>query len=299
MATDSLADRVDEAVGAAVDAAFAELKAAEEEPYYDEAADQSARESYYQGLDAADGEAMRAGLASLLERTHTQRPSYKPMEMVYPRVDRHPDGLLRSIYSGRTFTPAELIRSDAEIERRRTERMLEFNLSETAPGPRELEAEAAAIEETLPYNCEHVVCQSWFGEDEPMRGDIHHLFACETGCNSFRSNYPYFDFSDTEEVTREACGRCEDVGFEPGAGKGPVARATLYFLLRYPGLVGDPGHELTPDRLPILLEWHEADPVSDYERHRNFVIHQLQGNRNPMIDNPDWARRIDFAKAWV
>jgi hypothetical protein len=207
MAADSLGDRVDEAVGAAVDAAFAELQAAEEEPYYDEAADQSARESYYQGLDAADGEPMRAALASLLEQTHEQRPSYRPMEMVYPRVDRHPDGLLRSIYSGRTFTPAELIRSDAKIERRRTERMLEFNLSETAPGPRELAAEAAAIEEALPYNCEHVVCQSWFGEDEPMRGDIHHLFACESGCNSFRGNYPYFDFPDTEEVTREACGR--------------------------------------------------------------------------------------------
>ena len=89
------------------------------------------------------------------------------------------------------------------------------------------------------------------------------------------------------------------LGFEPGAGKGPVARATLYFLLRYPGVVGDPGHELTPGRLPILLDWHEEDPVSDYERHRNFVIHQLQGNRNPMIDHPDWAGRIDFAKAWV
>jgi Endonuclease I len=93
-----------------------------------------------------------------------------------------------------------------------------------------------------------------------MRGDIHHLFACEMGCNSFRGNFPYFDFPDTEEVTREACGRCEDIGFEPGAGKGPVARATLYFLLRYPGVVGDPGHELTAERLPMLLDWHEADP---------------------------------------
>jgi endonuclease G len=291
--------RVEDLVGAAVASALAKLKAGEEEPYYDEAADQGARESYYQGLDAVDGEPMRAVLAELLESTHQPRPAYKPMEIVYPRVDLHPDRLLRSIYSGNTFSPEELIRADAEVERQRTERMLEFNLRETALGPREFAAEAAAIEAELPYNCEHVVCQSWFGEHEPMRGDIHHLFACESGCNSFRGNFPYFDFPDTEEVTREACGRREDIGFEPGAGKGPVARATLYFLLRYPKLIGDSEHELTRDRLPIILSWHEEDPVSDYELHRNYVIAGLQGNRNPMIDHPDWARRIDFAAAWA
>jgi Endonuclease I len=92
----------------------------------------------------------------------------------------------------------------------------------------ELRAEAAAIEAALPYNCEHVVCQSWFDEDEPMRGDIHHLFACESGCNSFRGNFPYIDFPDTQEIVRDACGRREEDGFEPGGGKGPAARATLY-----------------------------------------------------------------------
>jgi endonuclease G, mitochondrial len=119
------------------------------------------------------------------------------------------------------------------------------------------------------------------------------------GCNSFRGNYPYFDFPDIQEVTREACGRREDIGFEPGAGKGPVARATLYFLLRYPGVIGDSEHELTAERLSMLLDWHDADPVSGYELHRNYVAAGLQGNRNPMIDYPEWARRIDFAAAWA
>jgi endonuclease I len=39
--------------------------------------------------------------------------------------------------------------------------------------------------------------------------------------------------------------------------------------------------------------------VSDYERHRNFAIAELQGNRNPLIDHPDWAERIDFTAAWA
>jgi endonuclease I len=48
----------------------------------------------------------------------------------------------------------------------------------------------------LRFNCEHVVPQSWYAKAEPMRGDLHHLFACEPRCNSFRSNIPYFDFAD-------------------------------------------------------------------------------------------------------
>ena len=49
----------------------------------------------------------------------------------------------------------------------------------------------------------------------------------------------------------------------------------------------------------MILDWHEADPVSDYELHRNYVAVELQGNRNPMIDHPEWARRIDFGAAWA
>lgn len=299
MAEDPVSRRVEELVGAATEAALAELRGAADEPYYDQAADQEASERYYEDMDATEGEPLRAALAELLELTHGPRPSYKPSLMVYPRVDLHPDGLLRSIYSGKTFTPEELIEADAQIERARTERMIEFNMRQTALGPSELRAEAVAIEVALPYNCEHVVPQSWFGEDEPMRGDLHHLFACEMGCNSFRGNFPYADFPDTQEIVRDACGRREEDGFEPGAGKGPVARATLYFLLRYPGVIGDSEPELTLDRLEMLLAWHENDPVSDYERHRNHVIAELQGNRNPMIDHPDWARRVDFTAAWA
>ena len=43
-----------------------------------------------------------------------------------------------------------------------------------------------------------------------MRGDLHHLFACEVGCNSFRGNFPYCDFLDTLAAVRDACGRLED-----------------------------------------------------------------------------------------
>jgi endonuclease I len=42
---------------------------------------------------------------------------------------------------------------------------------------------------------------------------------------------------------------------------------------------------------------HDAEPVSEYERHRNAAIFERQGNRNPLIDHPEWAARIDFGGA--
>ena len=123
-----------------------------------------------------------------------------------------------------------------------------------------------------------------------MRGDLHHLFACERKCNSFRGNTPYTDFPDYLEVVREACGKSEGSGFEPWRGKGPAARATLYFTLRYPklGVYSD-------ETLALILAWHEAEPVSEYERHRNAAIFERQGNRNPLIDRPELASKIAFS----
>jgi len=122
------------------------------------------------------------------------------------------------------------------------------------------------------------------------------LFACESGCNSFRGNHAYYDFPDFEEALRNDCGKREQNRFEPSSleGKGAVARATLYFLLRYPGLIAASGSELDAERLPILLSWHKVAPPGEYERHRNSSICALQGNRNPLIDFPGWADKINF-----
>ena len=210
-----------------------------------------------------------------------------------------PTASCSSIYSGKDFAPEELIRADAGVEQARTERLQELVQREAALGPGKFEAEFDALEAALPFNCEHVVPQSWFGKHEPMRGDLHHLFACESGCNSFRGNFPYFDFPDAEEALREACGHREADGFEPAAGKGPVARATLYFLLRYPGLWATRRRSSEPSGSRCCSTGTRGDAVSDYERHRNSAIAELQGNRNPLIDHPEWAERIDFAAAWA
>jgi endonuclease G len=215
---------------------------------------------------------------------------------LYPWVDLHPSRLLRSIYSGVDLDPEQLIRADAAIELRRRERLHALLVGESALGPRAFEAAFDALEAEMPFNCEHVVPQSWFAKQEPVRGDLHHLFACEPRCNSFRGNTPYADFADDAPAAVPGdCGHSEPKGFEPLGGKGPVTRATLYFLLRYPGQIGDEARELQRERLPVLLDWHATHPVDAYERHRNAAIAETQGNRNPLIDHADWAARIDFA----
>ncbi|WP_025689952.1 endonuclease I family protein [Paenibacillus zanthoxyli] len=271
-----------------------------ERPYYDETRDNELKNSYY------SGRAMnRSELQQLLERTHDHRLPYKPYLYVYPWVDLQEDGQLKSLYSGRAMSPLKAIEADIRLLEAAAHPGKGANDTPSEPSGGEpkgqpgaqQDASAAEAEDDVSLtgegqlNCEHVVPQSWFGKQEPMRGDLHHLFACEPGCNSRRGNHPYYDFLDyTPEVSAQnviaGCGKQEDDRFEPEYGKGIVARATLYFLLRYPGVI-DSGH--ADEKL--LLEWHRMFPVSLYELHRNLAIFELQGNRNPFIDFPEEAEQ--------
>lgn len=279
--------------------ALAELEAAATREYYNEQEDTKARDAYYQCLsDQLDPREFYEQLSDLLKETHKNRLAYQPSAHVYPWVDLHEAQLkpkLKSIYSGKDFDPRQFIEEDFRIEQERI-RLREVLIREATFSAVRVQEQIDLLEASLPFNCEHVVPQSWFGKREPMRGDLHHLFACETGCNSFRGNIPYYDFPDFEEVIREACGKREEGKFEPSFGKGPVARATLYFLLRYPKEINRTNQEYTEERIRILLDWHKNYPVTRYEKHRNAAIYEKQGNRNPLIDFPDWVDRIDFTK---
>lgn len=278
-------DSVAPLTDADTEAALAVLSEASRRPYYDQVADQAAAKAYYTAIGPAP---TFDDLSGLTRAQHRQMPRYAPARELYPWVDLHPDLALRSLYTGTSYAPELFILQDARI----TAQRVVGAASRQALGHEDAEA---FLEASLPYNCEHVVPQSWFGKAEPMRGDLHHLFACESGCNSFRGNIPYFDFVDFDEAVRHGCGRREEQRFEPSNGKGAAARATLYFLLRYPGVIA--ARELPPERVGILLDWHRDDPPGDWERHRNQAVHIRQGNRNPFIDHPEWAAGIDFTPA--
>lgn len=248
--------------------------------YYPEAEDTADAEQYYAGVQP-DGPGLFDQMNQLLTESHTKVMPYKPTIHLYPVVDLQPDGDLISIYSEQAMDPEELIRSEGPMEQA-IEAMIAAGASEET---------IADLEAIQTNSAEHVVPQSWFQQKQPMRGDLHHLFACERNCNSFRSNTTYWEFGPEEKVM-EDCGRSErnEDKFEPKGGRGAVARATLYFLVRYAGTV-----DYSADRLAVLLRWHRDNPVSLYERHRNREIFLKQGNRNPFIDHADWADLMEFA----
>ncbi len=81
---------------------------------------------------------------------------------------------------------------DERVDLERKTKLLEITMGQERMTFEKYASGIDEIENSLPYNCEHVVPQSWFNKRNPMKGDLHHLFACESRCNSFRSNIPYY-----------------------------------------------------------------------------------------------------------
>jgi predicted extracellular nuclease/endonuclease I len=130
--------------------------------------------------------------------------------------------------------------------------------------------------------------------------DIHHLRPTDISINSSRGNLD-FDNSDSP-LAESPNNRVDSDSFEPRDDvKGDVARMMFYMDARYEGS----GSDLTPDLLLVnritttsesklgwlctLVSWNAADPVDVSEQLRNDRIYELQGNRNPFTDNPDWV----------
>ncbi|MFM9949452.1 MAG: endonuclease [Saprospiraceae bacterium] len=266
--------------------------------YYDAPKDKELKLVYYATTPLDNGDLFER-LNELISKTHKKKLDYTPSKYLYPDVDKQPNGKVASVYSGKEYSAEEFILADEQVDAKRRMLFLELSKNENLVRIEDYQAQLESLEASLPYNCEHVVPQSWFNKSNPMRGDLHHLFACESNCNSFRSNIPYFDFADFDpqvnpaEVVRDECGKRESTRFEPQFNQGAVARATLYFLLRYPGNIKS---NYDKNRLEVLISWHKKFPVTDYERRRNWKIAQMQGNRNPLIDFPELVDRINLEK---
>lgn len=236
--------------------------------YYDEEGDAVDRERYYSSVkdsfDTSDGTELYHSLNKLISKGVRDLGYKGARKELYSTVDRRPDGNLYYLYSGEGPKNEEDV---TEISRR----------------------------ELSNYNCEHVVPQSWFNKAHPMKADLHHLFTEEIQCNGSRGNLEFEEMDKGEGREIPSCGILNPGrSFEPKAGKGEVARATLYFVTRHPGKIGD-GNETNLADVETLLKWHREYPVSDYERYRNDKIEEVQGNRNPFIDYPELAEKVDFA----
>lgn len=123
--------------------------------------------------------------------------------------------------------------------------------------------------------------------------DAHNLRAIDANRNETRSNLMY------EAAPSNVMSYVTPYGnWYPGdEWRGDVARIIMYMYVRYttqcaPNVVGAGINTYSTDMPDVFLLWNCQDPVSQYEINRNNILNDLQGNRNPFIDNPYLATII-------
>ncbi|WP_342514652.1 endonuclease [Sporosarcina sp. FSL K6-1522] len=152
------------------------------------------------------------------------------------------------------------------------------------------------------WNREHTWAKSHgnFGTSKGPGTDIHHLRPTDVQVNSTRGNLD-FDNGGSAVKGCSGCFKTANSWEPPDRVKGDVARMLFYMATRYEA--GDRvdlelneklnnGSAPYHGKLSVLLEWHKQDPVDTFERNRNDVIQEWQGNRNPFIDHPEWVQLI-------
>lgn len=156
---------------------------------------------------------------------------------------------------------------------------------------------------------EHSYPYSWMPEssqDSANYSDLHLLYLVhQNKVNASRSNYPY---NNLKTVTVNFYGgkfgvdSAGEFAYEPrDFAKGSVARSQFYICATY----NRPGKTFTiptsneflgmKQDQNVLKRWNKQYPPSNWEIARHEYIAGVQNNRNPFVDNPDWACYIDFS----
>lgn len=250
--------------------------------------------------DSISGEKIEAGGETLFDALHSKIygdvrvTSYNGLKEAYKKTDLVPGtNLIWDTYGGYQYT---------------------FGKSgNSAPG--------------AGYNREHSIPQSWFSERSPMKSDIVHVVPTDCYVNNRRSNYVFGEVTSSVEYQHEFPSRNDGNGnliqtagvsklgyttyknstlkvFEPDDQyKGDFARICLYFATCYPKEADDSDNAtlfydtssfpyLTDYGVELCLKWHAQDPVSEKEINRNDGIQEVQKNRNPFVDHPEWVNKI-------
>lgn len=155
------------------------------------------------------------------------------------------------------------------------------------------------------YNHEHVWPQSKFNAQLPMRSDLWIVYPTDYYVNGQRSDWPYGEVNSPSKTfmngsrlgPNSTSGAPTGTAFEPiDSFKGDVARSYFYIAACYRNDSSDfedwemaDNVRLKPWAVQMLLRWHHDDPVSAKERVRNEAAYAIQGNRNPFIDEPQFA----------
>jgi endonuclease I len=236
-------------------------------------------QTYYTAALGKNGQALIDALYNIIK--NHQSLGYSALWTAYQQTDKKPNGKVWDMYSDNPgSTPA-----------------YEFSFITDQCGNYNKEGDC--------FNREHSFPQSYFNKNEPMRSDLFIVFPTDGYVNGKRSNYPYGIVNNPTYISsngsklgnNQASGAPSSLAFEPiDSFKGDLARTYFYTATRY--LNEDNGWSdwemangasLKPWAVSLLLAWHHSDPVSSKEINRNNAAYQLQNNRNPFIDYPQFA----------
>ena len=239
---------------------------------------------YYDDADGKSGYTLKTALYNIIKDHNDQ--GYSSLWDLYKTSDKRADGYVWDIYS------------DCDLE-------FDTDQDDGTGGTTECDK----------YNREHTFPQSWFGGSGTMRNDPFHVIPADKKVNGIRGNYAYGEVASPTYTslngsklgTNTVSGYSGTV-FEPiDEYKGDIARGYFYMATRYENLIAgwenndNDGDEMlngTSDKvfedwaLAMLIEWHNADPVSQKEIDRNDAIYDYQDNRNPFIDHPEYVSGI-------
>ena len=137
--------------------------------------------------------------------------------------------------------------------------------------------------------CESVEqCRAQSPKFSSIESDLHNMYPALKIIAKARADYSFGsiagEFRDFFECNFEYDTRDRIV--EPRAvAQGNIARAIFYMQFEY-------GLPVEKNLMKRLLEWNKGDPPSQDEVRRNDLIEQLQGTRNPFIDNPSQVENL-------
>ena len=251
---------------------------------------------YYDNAAGLSGDNLRLALFNIIKGHNSV--SYATLWTSFPQTDKHPGGnQVWDMYSDNPngANPYEYFYSSDQC--------------------------GNYAKESDCYNREHSMPKSWFNSDPPLYTDLFHLYPTDGYVNGKKSNYSFGEVGSAQWTSQNGSklGICNYPGytsttsntkvFEPiDEYKGDFARSYFYIVTRYRFQAFDMGNgsdndmvignggvdvvQFTPWAESMLLKWAADDTVSQKEIDRNNAVYQIQGNRNPFIDRPEFAAKV-------
>lgn len=270
--------------------------------------------TYYTGVEGKKGDQLLSFLYGVIKDHNEYDYESNTHRYIYKIIDRNWE-----LDAVDTVSPANLENFDYATDNGFIRKLYADYNDDLETADRFRNAGASRVS----FDKEHVWAQSLgnFGRTGGAGSDFHSLLPSDVRGNQNAHSNSSFGVPETG-ITTYLSDKNTPVGrngyvsgspnkvFEPlDQYKGDVARAMFYMPARYYEYIDalHPKLELVDSSpntntasstvtgkagiLTTLLEWHELDPVDDYEiRRNNLIANNYQGNRNPFIDYPQWAR---------